>query len=176
MNILLSLLKIHTPVTLKKRKIRELFEITGKAFQCDIPPLNGLGYEDLLKEYAMFAKAQCEKSVRESKNIEEIKAKLYQDALETGNKLGNTLNLKGMKDIMYASKLFYSILGISFSGNERGEIAIGQCYFSKYFSPEVCRIISSLDEGVAEGLSQGKKLCFNQRITEGRNCCKAVLK
>ncbi len=176
MNILLSLLKIHTPATLKKRKIRELFEITGKAFQCNIPSLNGLAYEDLLKEYAMFAKVQCEMSVRESKNIEEIKVRLNQNAFEAGTKLRRNLHLNGMKDIMEASRLFYSILSINFTGNEFGEITIGQCFFSKYFSPDVCRIISSLDEGIAEGLSRGKRLYFDQRITEGKNCCKAVLK
>jgi hypothetical protein len=176
MNILLLLLKIHIPVILKKRKIRELFEITGKAFQCSIPPLHGLNYKDLLKEYALFSKEQCENLVRESKNIHEIKRELYQHALKEGIKLRKNLHLKGMNEIMNASKLFYSILGISFSGKESGEIAIAKCYFSKYFSPQVCGIISSLDEGVAEGLSQGKKLYFNYKITEGRTCCKAVLK
>jgi hypothetical protein len=176
MNIILSILKIHIPEILKKRKIKELFEITGKAFQCDIPPLKGLSYEALLKGYAVFAREKSEKIIRESGNIQEIKDRLNRYAFEAGAKLRKTLFIKGTKDIMDASRLFYSVLGIEFTGSDSNEIVIRRCYFSEYFSPEVCYIISSLDEGVAEGISSGNKLCFIHRITEGKDSCKAILK
>lgn len=176
MNILLLLLRVHIPMALKKKKIKVLFEMTGNAFQCDTPVLNGLSYEGLLREYAMFAKIQSEMAIAGSGDIRQIKESLFQNALVEGARLKRKLRLKGMKDIIEASRLFYKILGINFRGNENGEIYIGRCYFSEYFTPEVCRIISSLDEGIAAGLSDGKKIYFNYRITEGRNCCYAVIK
>ena len=65
--------------------------------------------------------------------------------------------------------------GCKLDQNERGlcrnEFAIRRCFFSGFYSPEVCRLISSLDEGLAAGLTGGK-LCFVQRITDGGSCCK----
>lgn len=176
MNILLSMLNIHFPLSLRKRKIRELFKITGKVFQAGIPELDGLGYEDLLHEYALFVKEQSGKILMDSKNILEKKAELYQYALDAGTKLREELHLKGIKDEMEACRLFYSILGIDFRVDENGEIVISRCYFSDYFSSEICEFISSLDEGAGTGLTQGKRLCFSQRITEGKSCCKAIFK
>lgn len=176
MNIILSILNIYIPTILKKRKIKELFQITGRAFQSEIPPLKGLDYEELLKEYALFAKDQSEKTALDLKKTQEVKNRLHQYAFEMGDKLRKDLHIKRTKDLMVMSRLFYSFLKIDFSGNETGEITINRCYFSNVFSPEVCKIISSLDEGIAEGLSGGMKLSFCQRITEGENCCKGVLK
>ncbi len=176
MNIILSLLNIHIPLSLRKRRIKELFEITGKVFQAGIPLLDGLGYEDLLHEYAVFVKEQSGKILMDSRNTPEKKAELYHYALDAGTKLRKELHLKGMKDEMEAGRLFYSILGIDFRGDEKGEIVISKCYFSDHFSPEICEFISSLDEGVGAGLTQGKRLCFSQRITEGKSCCKAIFK
>jgi hypothetical protein len=92
-----------------------------------------------------------------------------------GSELRQRLHIKNTQEIMLASRLLYDILGIEFQGDARGEVTINACFFSTYYSSGVCRILSSLDEGVAAGLSGGGTLSFAQRITEGKDCCKARL-
>jgi hypothetical protein len=76
---------------------------------------------------------------------------------------------------MEMSSILYQILGIDFEGDTSGEVTIKKCFFSDYYSQQVCQIISSLDEGVAAGLSGGGNLSFSGRITEGKDCCRARL-
>ena len=76
---------------------------------------------------------------------------------------------------MQASAIIYRALRIEFQGEPDGTIVIKNCFFSDYYSGEVCRIISSLDEGLLAGLSAGGKVNFSQRITEKKECCRAYL-
>ncbi len=76
---------------------------------------------------------------------------------------------------MEMSQIIYKILGINFKGDRAGNILIARCFFSHYYSREVCRVVSSLDEGLLAVLSGGLHLDFNRRITEGSDCCQARL-
>ena len=58
-------------------------------------------------------------------------------------------------------------------GDARGEVVINRCYFSRFFSSEVCRLMSAMDAGLFAGLSNGGVLTFSCRITEGQPCCRA---
>ena len=80
-----------------------------------------------------------------------------------------------MKEVMRAGRVLYRAIGIEFRGTEQGRIEIGECVFSKHYSPVTCRVISSLDAGIMAGLSDGKSLSFSQRITEGFDSCKAQM-
>ena len=71
-------------------------------------------------------------------------------------------------------KILYRMLKIEFNGSAEGEVVIRHCFFSPYYTPEVCRIISALDEGLLSGLSNGGQMVFKERITEGKTCCLAV--
>ncbi len=79
------------------------------------------------------------------------------------------------KDAMQMAHLIYGIVGIDFRGNPQGEVVISRCYFSSFYSPKVCGIISSLDAGLLSGISGGGRLSFQQRLTEGTECCRARL-
>jgi hypothetical protein len=74
------------------------------------------------------------------------------------------------------SRTLYGILGIDFKGNPQGDVVIRRCFFSRFYSPQICEVISSLDEGVAFGLSAGGTFSFNQRITDGKTCCTAQIR
>jgi hypothetical protein len=81
-----------------------------------------------------------------------------------------------MNEVMRAGRVLYRAIGIEFRGSDQGLIEIGECFFSKYYSPATCSLISSLDAGIMAGLSDGKELSFSQRITEGFNSCKAQMR
>ena len=170
----LRILSFYVPMFIKKQKMSELFQLTADAFQCEVPDLIGLSCQELLLKYALFTKEQAEIYVQCGYDLTPIKNRLYQNAYQLGKSIKKSLNITTPEEVMVASRIIYSILSIDFQGDLQGTIMIRQCFFSKFYSSDVCQIISSLDEGLAAGLSNGK-LEFNQRITDGNNCCKAYL-
>lgn len=54
-----------------------------------------------------------------------------------------------------------------------GEIVVTDCYFSRYYTPEQCAVMSSVDSGIIAGLCGGGTLTFTERITEGCRRCRA---
>ena len=74
---------------------------------------------------------------------------------------------------MIMGKILYEMLGIEFLDTGQGTITIPKCFFSQYYTDQICQLISALDEGVLAGLSGGGRLDFSQRLTEGNDCCKA---
>ena len=173
MNLRLLILKIYIPTFIKKKKLGELSQLTAHAFRCEAPKLKGHSYTEQLKTYAMFTKCKAEKCLQEEKELVEVKTKLFQNAYELGRKIRRKLCLRSPGEIMEMSRILYQILGIDFEGETCGDVTIKSCFFSDYYSPHVCQLISSLDEGVAAGLSGGGRLSFYQRITEDKDCCKA---
>lgn len=172
--MLLRILSLYLPTFIKKQKMRELFLLTSDAFLCGVPNLTGLSMQELLVEYALFTKGQAEKSIQQGYDLGPIQNRLYQNAYLLGKSIKKSLNIVNLTEALHVSRMIYRILSIDFHSDEQGNIFISQCFFSQYYSSEVCQIISSLDEGLIAGLSDGK-LQFYQRITEGNDCCKAHL-
>lgn len=173
MNLRLFALKLYIPGFIEKRKLGELFRMTASAFACEAPEVKGRSYSEQLKTYAVFTRDAAEKSLEEGKDIEEIKARLFQGAYRLGQNIRRIFCLEGPDEIMEMTRILYQILGIDFLGETCGDVTIKSCIFSKYYSPRVCRLISSLDEGLAAGISGGGSLIFSQRITEDKDCCRA---
>jgi hypothetical protein len=173
MNLRLLALKIYIPAFIKKKKLDELFQLTALAFGCEAPERKGLSFKERLKTYAIFTRCEAEKCLQEDKKLEEVKTRLFQGAYQLGRNMRRKFCLRNPDEIMEMSRILYRILGIDFTGKTHGDVTIKSCFFSPYYSPQVCRLISSLDEGLAAGLSEGGRLSFSQRITEGKECCKA---
>ncbi len=174
MNLLLTIARIYLPAFIKKKKVQELFELTAEAFQSDLPAIKNLSYSDCLKAYAHFSKTKAEEVIKHHYNTEAVKNRLYRNAYQMGEKLRKDFRIKTQADVFRLSKILYKILKIEFTGNASGEVIIKRCFFSQFYTADVCGIISSLDEGVAAGLSAGGRLVFKERITEGKNCCQAT--
>jgi len=175
MNLLLKILQIYIPTFIKKRKIVELFNCTALAFECGIPQLEGLSFDECLEKYALFTKEEVEKSIQQGNDLQTIKNRLYQNAFRLGEKLRKRFHVTTIEEVMTMSRILYRTMEIEFHGTVQGEITINRCFFSRYYSRQVCQVISSLDEGVIAGLSGGGQLIFSERITEGKDCCKACL-
>lgn len=175
MNLLLIASRIYLPAFIKKKKVQELFELTAESFQSDLPDIKNLTYNDCLIAYAQFSKTKAEEVLALDRNADEVKERLYLNAFQMGKKLRKDFRIKTHADVFRLSKILYKILKIDFTGNLSGEVIIKRCFFSQFYTPEVCGIISSMDEGMAAGLSAGGRLAFKDRITEGKNCCRATL-
>lgn len=173
MNLLLAIGQLYIPSSIKTRRLVELFNTTADAFQCQAPELRGLSFNDCLKLYATFTREKAEEILRQG-NDHEVKNRLYEGAYRLSQALKRSFHVDSFDDAMKMARLIYRVLNIDFKNDKNGEVIIRQCYFSSFYSSQVCQVISSLDEGLMEGLSGGK-LRFSQRITEGKEYCIARL-
>lgn len=170
--MLITIIQLYIPEFIKRKKLKDLFRLTADAFEVGLPELKGLSYNDCLSKYALFTKEQVEVYLKSGLPFEEVKQRLYQNSLVFGKKLRKSLHITTWENAVKALEVIYMLIGIDFKYGRHGEIIVRKCFFSKYYSGEVCRLISSLDEGLASGLSGGGRLCFNQRITECCSRCK----
>lgn len=103
------------------------------------------------------------------------KDQLYKKAFQMGCNLRKELRISSSEEFMAASRILYHIIGIDFHGKKTGQITIRKCYFKRFYSEDICKIISSLDKGILAGLSgEMGKLEFLDRLTSGAECCRAV--
>jgi len=173
MNFRLALAKAYLPPFLKKEQLAELFRRTGWALQAETPPFEGLTWKAMLQKYALFTKEHAEQILRKGQDADLARARMFQTAYELGHQTGKNLRITKQEEFMTAAGILYRILDIDFQGGARGDIIIRKCYFSRHYSPEVCRLMSALDEGALAGLAGGGRLVFSQRLTEGKDCCRA---
>lgn len=174
MGLLLTLSNIYLPSFVQKRKLEMLFQATAQAFQVAPPSTRGLSYDNCLDYYARFTREQALKSISQS-NQKTMQSRLFQNACQIGRQFRADFGISSAEDVMRMAGLVYKLLKIDFQGEQGGNITISRCFFSAYYSSEVCRLMSSLDEGLLAGLSGGAKLVFSQRITEGSESCRACL-
>lgn len=173
MSLLVSALQIYMPDFIKKMAVPQLFNSTAAAFEAEVPPLMGLSSEECLAQYARFAQAQAEQRLRGGREVETLEQRLYRNAVEMGRRQGKWLRPGTVQDVMDIGRVLYHILDIDLRGDARGEVVISRCYFSRFYSAEVCRLMSAMDRGLFAGLSNGGALTFSSRITEGQPCCRA---
>ena len=175
MRIALAIFGFYIPVPVRKRVLRNLFAATARAFGVEPPPTKGLSTRRLLRAYALFTKKESEKVWAEGRDQSAVERRLFHYAWELGETLRLKFGVRSRNDVLRLSRVVYRILGISFKGRTDGGVIINSCYFSRFYTGRVCRLISALDEGAAAGISAGGKLEFSQRITEGHDSCRARL-
>ena len=177
MSPLLARLLAHMPAIVKRQALLQLFRATAAAFQADMPRLSGLSREQCLLAYARFTTDQVEEALRQGGDLSELRERLYRNAYRLGRTPGWLLRVRSVDDVMALGRTLYDILGIDFHGSDggsgSGEITISRCYFSSFYSPEACQLMSAMDRGLLAGLAGGGELVFIERITEGRPCCRA---
>ena len=173
MNLLLTFGQMYIPSSIKRRRLVELFNATASAFLSKAPEIEGLSFNECLRLYAIFTRDKAEESIIQGNSLE-VKKRLYEAAYILAQELKKSLHVESVEDVMKSAKLVYKILNIEFKIDQEGEVIIRRCFFSSLYSNQVCQVISSLDEGLLEGLSGGT-FRFSQRITEGKDYCRAHL-
>ncbi|WP_010249312.1 hypothetical protein [Acetivibrio cellulolyticus] len=172
--MLLKIIKLYIPGFIKKKKMLELFRLTADAFQCEPPDLRRLTFARILSEYALFTKVQAEGYFQSSLPLDELKQRLYKNSYTYGQNLKKSFHIASREEAVAMLEVIYKLIEIDFK-YEQDKFIIKRCFFSKYYSKEACKLLSSLDNGLAAGLLGGR-LRFYQRIPEGCSCCKGYLK
>ena len=173
MSVALRLLQLHTPEFFKKQALRELFEATANAFGREVPSLETQSLLQRLRTYARFTAEQAEEYLQRGEDPASLEARLHRNARRLGQRLRQRFGITRRQEVMAMARILYSIIDIDFEGSPEGDIVIRRCYFSQFYSPRVCELISALDEGLLAGLAGGGKLTFTERITQGCEACKA---
>ena len=122
--------------------------------------------DQALKAYAAF-------TVRCMEETPVDKAALYRSACRLGRKVRRVTGFRDDGDIRKLIFLLYQNIGICMDGRIPGVIRIRKCYFSRFYTPAQCRMMSAVDAGVITGICGGGKLRFTDRITEGCPQCRA---
>lgn len=176
MNLWLKILPHNLPVFIREEIIAELFAATANAFGCPVPAHEHLSYDECLQAYALFTSQQAEKAFQDGRDLLTIKKQLYQNAYPLGAKLRQWFGVNTIEEVMELGQILYKAIGVEIQGDAQGDVTVERCYFSQFYSGPVCDLISALDDGVFSGLSGGGRLAFSERLTEGRQCCKAKLR
>jgi hypothetical protein len=153
--------------------LTQLFHVTAAGFELQLPPLGNLDSEECLAQYAKFVQIHAEQQLRDGNDVTALAQRLYQHTFEMARLMNTWLGLHTVQDVMAVARVLYRILEIDLRGDARGEVVIQRCYFSNFYSADVCRLMSAMDRGLFAGLANGGELTFTSRITEGQPCCRA---
>ncbi|MHB1294537.1 MAG: hypothetical protein ACYC4R_06030 [Anaerolineae bacterium] len=173
MSVQLVLLSRYTPRCVRWLALRALYRATAEAFGAEMPATRGLSVETILQRYAESTRAWADERLRAGGDLTVLENGLYHRALTLGAQLRRWLGVRGVRDEIEAARLLYGWIGITLAGAATGKVTISRCFFSAYYAPAVCRVMSALDRGILAGLSGGRPLTFTARITEGATCCRA---
>jgi len=171
MNMRISFMELFFPDYLKRKELLELFRITASAFQVPMPPVKGGSFKDVLHLFGVFTKEVALQEISREEDVDPVKKRLYDGAFQIGRELRDRMRIRSSRDAVKAAKLLYRSIGIEFQCNKMGEVEICRCYFSAFYPREVCWIISSIDQGIIAGLTEGARFWFLSRITEGSRSC-----
>jgi hypothetical protein len=157
----------------KSRGLVELGRLAADAFETEYPAWEKLSYPEQLGQFARFTKQEAEKALASGGSVEAMRSRLRDNARRFGRKIRRKLRLSSPQDVMTAARILYRVIKIDLEGTSRGEIVVRKCFFSAFYSPGVCELMSALDEGILAGLADGGELRFRERLSEGKNCCRA---
>jgi predicted ArsR family transcriptional regulator len=171
MNLRLLLIKAYIPEFIRKKILVHLFKRTAAAFDVPVPPLPA-NCADLLQAYARFTRQQAANVDAERKKST-LNQRLFEQMQQLGTSCRKRLRLQTEKQAVEALQIIYRLINIELKTTQDDVLRIEKCFFSDFYSPETCKLISAMDRGMVSGLTNGLHLEFEERLTEGNSCCLA---
>lgn len=159
----------HTPETVRRAQLQILMGVTARAFRAPGQRLWTRPWGDGLRAYAEYTRAH-------SRDADVDPERLYALAYALGIKIRRVTGFRDAADLERLVFWLYQGIGIAMSGTLPGEIAVSGCYFSAFYAPEQCALMSHMDSGIVGGIMGGGKLRFTERLTEGSRRCRACLR
>ncbi len=163
----LSRVERHTPNWVRCAETQILLNLASRSFGLPGRRIWHLSVPEALRAYAAYTVECMEQTAADPK-------RLYEGAFQLGRKIRRLTGLREPCDIRRLVFYLYQNLCITMSGRLPGEIMVPRCYFSAFYSPEQCGLMSQVDAGIIAGLYGGGQLHFTERLTEGCAQCKAV--
>jgi hypothetical protein len=175
MNLVLSVARLYMPRRLRLEKLHELFKATADAFGVVPPDIMNQSYSQCLQSYAIFTRDIAKEAIDKRRDIEAIKKSLYKNARKLGGEARHRFRVSSPTEARNALKIVYKSLRIEFVCDSDEQVTIPRCYFSRFYSAEICDLVSALDDGLVAGLTNGGDIEFTRRIPEGCDSCRGFL-
>lgn len=152
--------------------LQVLMNITARGLQQPAERLWTRTSEHALQAYAEYTARHLKGGVSE-----QLLQRLNSEAYRAGLRLRRLLCIRSRQRAERTIVGLYRNIGITMGFNDSGQLCFHRCFFSRYYTPGVCRAASALDDGIIRGVlgQQPGTLQFSQRITEGNYCCRAAL-
>lgn len=106
---------------------------------------------------------------------EDLQEALFRRSLRMGRLLRRLTFFLGDAGHAWLVLALYKGIGIDMRGMLPGDVQVTSCFFSQAYTPDMCALISAMDDGIVSGIMGGGRLVFTQRITEGCGSCRACL-
>ena len=166
---LLRSLERHPRGLFSRIQLQILLNVTAQAFDVTGKQIWHLPCERALEEYAIFT----ENAMRLS---DADPHRLYQEAYVLGSRIRRITGFTDHGDLQRLIFFLYRNIGIHMDGRIPGEVVVSSCYFSQFYTPGQCALMSFMDSGIIAGLWGGGDLIFTGQITEGCGNCTAVFR
>ncbi len=156
-------------------ELRILTRQTAKAFGTDAPKTAGYSAQERVKRYAQMTAEEAERALRRGQDLTLLHRELFSMAERIGSRVRRWTRPQDERDCVAILEMLYRHLGITIREEKSGVFLVSECFFSAYYTPEVCAVISAIDQGIFAGVFGGGTLEFRERITEGKEACRATL-
>ncbi len=153
-------------------EIKILMKQTAKVFGVKTPKNMGFSSSKLLKTYAQMTRDVSLNFIQSKQDRNQLQQNLYYMAFQLGSELRWWLRPQNNQDCFDIIEMLYRNIKISLC-EQSHTICVHQCYFSDFYTPEICSIISAIDQGIFAGVYQDGTLSFYKRMTEGHQVCVA---
>ncbi len=160
----------------EKLELQILLRQTAKAFGLKAPKIRGLSAPELLERYAAFTADAARHAIEDGQDLSSLRCRLFRMTARLGSRLRRLLRPKNERDLQAVIRMLYRSIGIAIREESPASFCVSNCYFSAFYTPEICRVISAVDQGIFAGIYGGGRLRFRERITEGCKVCRADLK
>ena len=166
---LLQYLEKHDQALFLRFQLQVLLNVTARAFNVPVKQIWYFPPGQALREYAVFTE-NCMRLYPADPR------RLYRSAYVLGSRLRRITGFTDKKELEQLVFSLYRNIRIAMDGRLPGEITVSFCYFSRFYTPKQCALMSYVDSGIIAGLFEGGNLKFIERITEGCGRCTAVFK
>jgi hypothetical protein len=166
--------ELYPPDWIRRMVVARLTALSAVSLRCPGWRVQGRSAREMLENYARFTADAVSRELSRNGDPSVIKNRLYQEAFQAGQTFRRRFGLTVREDVIRLMRFVYRMIRIDLQSDPQGTgIVISQCFFSRYYSGAVCRVMSGLDQGLAAGLSGGEHLEFGERITDGYPVCRA---
>lgn len=152
---------------------QKLMTLTARALQQPPERIWTLTGPEALQAYAVFTATHLSGGVSD-----QLWQRMNSEAYRMGATLRRRLLIRRQSTAQRLVRLLYRQIGIDMQFEADGTLRFNSCYFSRHYTPAVCRAASALDDGIIRGilgLPKGR-LHFSRRLTEGCPHCSARIK
>ena len=153
----------------RRIELQQLMNLTARSFGKPSKRIWTLPNDEALRVYAEYTLEHLQDGVNEH-----LLRRMNENAYKMGRFLRSLFFLKRQADIERFTVALYRNIGIELEGCIPGQLCFRRCFFSHYYTPDICLAASALDDGIIRGLTGKGRLTFQQRITEGSKCCLAT--